>query len=186
MATGAVPAEICNRNRYLDRQYDATAAMTNSALSEAQRFMRLAYTSQMNGQLTEAIDLYRKSISLFPTAEAYTFLGWTYSFQGKFDAAIAECKRAIELDPDFGNPYNDIGAYLIRQGKFREAIPWLEKAIDAPRYDARHYPHYNLGRVYERIGRVLEALAEYRKAAAAEPGYKEALQAAERLEAFLN
>ena len=49
----------------------------------------------------------------YPTAEAYTFLGWTYHFQGRIEDAIAECKRAIEVDPEFGNPYNDIGAYLI-------------------------------------------------------------------------
>jgi tetratricopeptide (TPR) repeat protein len=160
--------------------------MTNTPLREAQRFMRLAYTSQMNGQLGEAIELYRKSISIYPTAEAHTFLGWTYSFQGNFDAAIDECMNAIELDPDFGNPYNDIGAYLIRQGKFREAIPWLQKACAAPRYDARHYPHYNLGRIYERLGRILDALDEYREAGRLEPEYKEALQAAERVQAFMN
>jgi len=32
-------------------------------------------------------------------------------FQGRVEEAIAECKLAIELDPDFGNPYQRIGAY---------------------------------------------------------------------------
>jgi Flp pilus assembly protein TadD len=41
------------------------------------------------------------------------------------EEAIAECHRAIEIDPDFGNPYNDIGAYLIERGDLRGAIPWL-------------------------------------------------------------
>jgi hypothetical protein len=35
---------------------------------------------------------------------------------GLTDDAITECHHAIEVDPDFGNPYNDIGAYLIEQG----------------------------------------------------------------------
>jgi len=26
------------------------------------------------------------------------------------EEATAECLRAIEIDPDFGNPYNDIGS----------------------------------------------------------------------------
>jgi tetratricopeptide (TPR) repeat protein len=65
---------------------------------------------------------------LHPTAEAHTFLGWTYHFQGRLDDAIAECKRAIEIDPEFGNPYNDIGAYLIELKRFDGAIPWLERA----------------------------------------------------------
>ena len=36
------------------------------------------------------------------------------------------------MDPDFGNPYNDIGAYLIEMGRLDEAIPWLEKATLRP------------------------------------------------------
>ncbi|MGA2847071.1 MAG: tetratricopeptide repeat protein, partial [Candidatus Acidiferrales bacterium] len=75
------------------------------------------------------MELYTKSLDIFPTAEAHTFLGWTYHFQGKVDEAIAECKRAIEVDPEFGNPYNDIGSYLIALGRHDEAIPWLEQAI---------------------------------------------------------
>lgn len=158
----------------------------STLIEEAQRYFKLAYTSQMNGRLEEAVALYRKSISLHPTAEAHTFLGWTYSFQGDYDAAIAECKEAIDVDPDFGNPYNDIGAYLIKQGKFEEAIPWLEIACNAQRYDARHFPHYNLGRIYERLGDIPTAIDEYRTAGRLEPTYKSALQAAERLQAWMN
>jgi Tfp pilus assembly protein PilF len=160
--------------------------MSNSIIEEAERLFKKAYISQMNGNLDEAIDLYRRSIELHPTAEAHTFLGWTYSFQGELDSAIAECKTAIRIDPDFGNPYNDIGAYLIKQGKFEEAIEWLELACEAPRYDARYYAHFNLGRVYERLGDVLEAIEEYRKAASIDPDYQPALQAAERLQAWMN
>src|SRR6266404_1140373 len=77
-----------------------------------------AYMLQMEGELDRAAELYRESIDLCPTAEAYTFLGWTYRFQGRLNDAIAECMKAIEVDPSFGNPYNDIGAYLIEQGKY--------------------------------------------------------------------
>lgn len=107
-----------------------------------------AYRLQMQGDLELAADLYRRSIEIFPTAEAYTFLGWTYRFQGRLDDAIAECKKAIAVDPAFGNPYNDIGAYLIEQGQYEAAIPWLEQATVSSRYESFHYPWYNLGRVY--------------------------------------
>ncbi|PYV08090.1 MAG: hypothetical protein DMG23_14445 [Acidobacteria bacterium] len=56
-----------------------------------------AYRQQMNGELEKAVELYQKSIEIFPTAEAHTFLGWTYSFTGNYDRAIAECRRAIEV-----------------------------------------------------------------------------------------
>src|ERR1041385_1424944 len=116
---------------------------------QAIRFLRQAYERQMNKELDDAVQLYKKSIEAHPTADAHTFLGWTYSWMGRLDDAIAECLKAIEVDPTFGNPYNDIGAYLIMKGQLNEAIPWLERALKAPRYDSYCFPHMNLGRVFE-------------------------------------
>src|SRR6267378_6749930 len=120
--------------------------------NEAMRFM--------NDDLDRAVALYSKSIEIFPTAEAYTFRGWAFQKMGRIDDAIAECHRAIEVDPSFGNPYNDIGAYLIAKGELDEAIPWLEKAKQAPRYEPRHFPFMNLGRVYLKQGKWTDALRE--------------------------
>ena len=114
----------------------------------AWELLKEAYQYQMGGDYDMAVELYKRSLDLHPTAEAFTFLGWTYRFQGKIEDAIAECKKAIQLDPEFGTPYNDIGAYLIEKGEFDEAIPWLERALQSRRYESYHYPHYNLGRAY--------------------------------------
>ena len=40
-----------------------------------------------------------------------------------FAAAIADCHRAIDLDPEYGNPYNDIGAYYLELGQLDDTIP---------------------------------------------------------------
>ncbi len=122
--------------------------MADQRIELAIELFQKAYQLQMQGDLDLAVGLYRKSIEVHPTAEAHTFLGWTYHFQGRINDAIRECKKAIEIDPSFGNPYNDIGAYLIEQGKLDDAVPWLEKATCSERYEAYHYPWYNLGRVY--------------------------------------
>jgi tetratricopeptide (TPR) repeat protein len=137
--------------------------------ARATELWREAHRRQMDGDLDGAIELYRRSIAVCPTAEAHTFLGWTYSFQGRLDEAIAECRRAIAVDPDFGNPYNDIGCYLIQQGQLDEAIPWLEQAKRAARYDPRQFPYMNLGRIYLRQGRWWEALRELEGAVRAAP-----------------
>ena len=117
-------------------------------LQSAWDLLREAYQYQVGGEYDMAVELYKRSLTLHPTAEAYTFLGWTYHYQGRLDDAITECKKAIQVDPEFGNPYNDIGAYLIEKGEYDEAIPWLERALQSRRYESYHYPHYNLGRVY--------------------------------------
>jgi tetratricopeptide (TPR) repeat protein len=152
------------------------------SLEKAVRLFHDAYRVQMEGKLDEAVRLYRESIASRPTAEAHTFLGWTYSFQGKYDEAIVECQKAIAVDPEFGNPYNDIGAYLIGLGRQDEAIPWLERATRARRYEAYHYPHFNLGRVYLSKGMLKKALEEFQQALAIEPKYTLARQAIDAVE----
>jgi Tfp pilus assembly protein PilF len=152
----------------------------------ALRIFQEAYQHQMNKELDEAVELYKRSIEVFPTAEAYTFLGWTYSWMGRIDDAIAECHKAIEVDPTFGNPYNDIGSYLMTKGQVDEAIPWLERALKAPRYESYCYPHMNLGRAYESKRDWLRAKDEYRKALAENKEYTPAAQGVARIRGFLN
>ena len=147
---------------------------------------RKAYELQMSGDYQQAIEFYTRSIQAFPTAEAYTFRGWTYSFLGDYDRAIAECLEAIKVDPEFGNPYNDIGAYLIEQEKWEDAIPWFKKAMVAKRYEARCYPHFNLGRVYEHQCLWQKAKECYARAFALDQRYMAALAGMRRLRAMFN
>jgi Tfp pilus assembly protein PilF len=160
--------------------------MTAEPLARAWDLLQRAYRLQMEGEFDQAVELYKDSLEIHPTAEAHTFLGWTYHFQGKVEDAIAECKRAIAVDPDFGNPYNDIGAYLIALGRMDEAIPWLERAIEAPRYEPRHFPHFNLGRIYYAKGMFNRARECFEEALRVEPRYTLARQAIENLRRMLN
>ena len=152
----------------------------------AAEYFQQGYQQQMAGEYREAIELYTRSIEAFPTAEAYTVRGWTYSFLGDYDQAIAECLQAIKVDPEFGNPYNDIGVYLIEQGNWDEAIPWFEKAITAKRYEARCYPHFNLGRVHEHRHNWNRAKECYAAAYALDRRYIAALAGLRRLRAAFN
>ena len=155
--------------------------MNGEAVSSAWQLLKEAYQYQMGEDYDMAVELYQRSIDLHPTAEAYTFLGWTYHFQGRVDDAIAECKKAIRIDPDFGNPYNDIGSYLIEKGDFDEAMPWLERAIQSRRYDSYHFPHHNLGRVYMAQELYEKARKCFEKALKLCPEYPPAQEALEQL-----
>ena len=160
--------------------------MRSAPQHRARDLFEKAYRAQMKGELDRAVELYKNSLELHPTPEAHTYLGWTYHDLGKAEDAIAECKRAIALDPDFGNPYNDIGAYLIALGQYDEAIGWLERAILAPRYGPRHYPHFNMGRAYFAKSMLRSARESFQKALDIEPGYDLARQAVESLRRMVN
>ena len=142
----------------------------SSKLEEAMRLLEEGNKYQREGEIDRAIEAYTRSIEAHPTADAHTYLGWMLSFKGDIDAAVAQCKIAIQLDPEFGNPYNDIGVYLMQQGKLDEAEPWLRRATTAKRYEPRHFPHINLGKLMAARSRWGDAIAELRKAFEHAPG----------------
>jgi len=148
---------------------------------EAMEWVGKAYQLHMKGEVDKAIALYTKSIEIHPTAEAYTFRGWARSFEKDYASAIEDCHRAIDLDPEFGNPYNDIGAYYVEQGEPDEAIPWLRMALKAKRYDSYCFPHFNLGRVFEAKEQLDKALEHFRASLNENPGYALAAKAVERV-----
>ncbi|HEX8773436.1 MAG TPA: tetratricopeptide repeat protein [Pyrinomonadaceae bacterium] len=153
---------------------------------EAIELFKRAYEAQQSNDYEEAIELYKRSLAVYPTAEAHTFLGWVYSFQNRYDEAIEQCLEAIRLDETFGNPYNDIGSYLIAKGDTWSCVRWFKLALQATRYESYAFPHFNLGRVYEMRGRLLEAAKHYGLALEQQPGFAQAASALRRMQARLN
>ena len=139
------------------------------AEKRAQKLIEDGLKHFSKGELNEAIACFEKSIDSSISPEGYTYLGWMFSFAGKLDDSIELCKRAIELDPDFGNPYNDIGTYYMKKGELEKAVPWLEKAKTAKRYEPRQFPYLNLGRIYLSQGMFLKALGEFERALEYDP-----------------
>lgn len=158
----------------------------SGAKREAIELFYRAYRAQLADDYEEAIELYKRSIETCPTAEAHTFLGWVYSFQERYDDAIEQCLAAISVDAEFGNPYNDIGSYLIAKGDLYGCVRWFKRALHAPRYESYAFPHFNLGRVYEMRGHLLEAARHYGLALQQQPGYAQATKALRRLQERLN
>lgn len=152
----------------------------------ARELFHEAYQAQMDRNYETAIELYRQSIDTYPTAEAHTFLGWVYSFQERYDDAIAECLEAIRVDETLGNPYNDIGSYLLSKGDAYGCVRWFKRALLAPRYDSYAFPHFNLGRVYEMRHRYLEAARHYGLSLKQQPGFNQALVGLRRMQGKVN
>jgi len=143
--------------------------MDELAIKRAEKFMKKGLAAVGRGEIQVARDSFKASATQNPTADAYTFWGWMEHNLGNTNEAIDLCKQAIEIDPEFGNPYNDIGSYLVAQDKLDEAIPWLEKAKLAKRYEPRQFPYINLGRIYLSKDMHLKALKEFEGALAITP-----------------
>ncbi len=163
----------------IGRALDARGVRTQDPVAArvAEGAFHAGYVLQMTGEADEAIRAYTASASVVETAEAYTFRGWTKSLLGAVQAAIEDCKHAIDVDPSLGNPYNDIGAYLLETGRAEDAIEWLVDVAEAERYASPQFPYLNLGRAYLELGDHEAARHALEEALAIDPG----LEAAKRL-----
>src|SRR5438477_1849326 len=81
---------------------------------------------------------------------------------GRFEEAIAEGKRAVELDPFSPIINADLGQNLFCARRYDEAIAQLRKTLEIdPTF---YYAHYNLGMALQLKGDLPAAIAEYTQA----------------------
>ena len=81
---------------------------------------------------------------------------------GRFDEAIAESKRARELDPLSLIINADLGVVYMWARQYDKAIEQLRRTIEMdPQF---YYAHYNLGVALQSKGQLNDAITEYRKA----------------------
>lgn len=168
------------------KETSATAQIIYFNEAKAKRLFRQAYELQTNGFIDAAINTYSKSLEWHPMAETFTFMAWAYASKRQYELAIELCRSAIQLNPEYGNPYNDIGAYLIELGRVDEAVEYLEKAIAAKVYDCRFYPYYNLGKVYIAKRMIRKAISCFEQAIQLKPEFIAAKTELEKLAGSLH
>jgi tetratricopeptide (TPR) repeat protein len=74
------------------------------------------------------------------TADVHNDLGIAYASRGQLDQAIAEFRRALDLDPDSAQTHWHLGAALAERGALDEAELHLRTSVqrDPTNVDARH------------------------------------------------
>jgi len=161
------------------------ASIIQFAPLRADALIEAGLEAVIEGDVKKARSEFITSYKLAPTADALTYWGWMEHLLGRNARAMNLCHRAIDLDPDYGNPYNDIGSYLLSDGHAEAAIPWFERATRAKRYVPREYPHINLGKIFAAQKHYAKALLHFEQALAFAPGHPEVLDAILAIEAKL-
>jgi len=125
------------------------------------------------GMLDEAVEAYKKSISLKPDyVEAYSNMGVALKNQGKLDESIEAYKKSISLKPDYADAYNNMGVTLKDQGKLDEAIEAYRETISLKHDHAEAYD--NMGMALKNQGKLDEAIEAHKKSILLKPFRAEA------------
>lgn len=104
--------------------------------------------------------------------KAHNNLGNLYREAGRYDEAIVELKRAIQLYDKYVDAHNNLGVTYRKKGMLNDALQEYQSALQLnPRYP---YAHNNLGVLYARSGRVDLAIDAFRNAIEIKPDYADA------------
>jgi tetratricopeptide (TPR) repeat protein/SAM-dependent methyltransferase len=115
----------------LGRRAEATAHWTRAvALNPnfAQAHMNLGNALREDGRLDEAITHLRRALQLQPSPFAHNNLGLALAARGDSQAAM-HYRRAIEMHPQFIEPYLNLAFEYARQGRIAEALASVRGAL---------------------------------------------------------
>ncbi|PWT87492.1 MAG: hypothetical protein C5B54_12265 [Acidobacteria bacterium] len=135
----------------LKRGIDSAVIRLNLGIVELQQ---KKYDSAQ-AELTNAIKMDRLNVT------AYDRLGDLLRYQGKFDQAILNYEKAIEINPDYIYALNGLGMSYVGLKDDTNAVKYFQEAIK--RAPQNPIGYFNIAVEYERIGRSDEALNAYKK-----------------------
>jgi len=175
---GAVHRNIVWRNNHTLWEDAANKSPGNAAAHEY-----LGYALYAEGEIDEAIEEYRISLTLSPDrADAHINLGLAYHSKGWIDRAIEQYMIGLGLQPDDAVGNLNIGLAYISKG-------WVEQAIERCQHAIRIDPyladaHNCLGSAYANKGLMDEAIEHFREAVQRNPGnaiFRENMEKAYRI-----
>ncbi len=113
----------------------------------------------------ESVDALR---ALWPDSVGASLMaGFALLSSGDVDGSIVALGRAIEIDPNCAEAYNNLGEAYFRAGNFQESIRACRRSIEID--PATAFVHINLANALRASGDLTGAIAEYRRAIERDP-----------------
>jgi Tfp pilus assembly protein PilF len=102
-------------------------------------------------------------------ARAFNLKGRIAEEQGRTDDAIAAYRTAIDLDPRYATPHNNLGYVWKKAKNISDAIREYQTAMRLDPHYAK--PHNNIGVIRKNQGKIDDAIREYQTAIRLDPEY---------------
>jgi tetratricopeptide (TPR) repeat protein/thiol-disulfide isomerase/thioredoxin len=122
----------------------AGAALHDAATTDKERVAALAMQARGYGDLgqwSDAATAYRAAIAIAPDdADLVAALGRALYRLFDYDGMIAQQQRYVQLKPNDGDGWSDLGLAYQRTGRFHDAVAPYEKSLALLRADARAHP----------------------------------------------
>jgi adenylate cyclase len=165
--SNAEAQDMFQRAVELDPSYAAAYAELGLSLIEA---VASGWTEFIGDDIARAETLAQKALSLdSESTTAHRLLAEVHVAKRRFDLALGQIDRALEINPSDAECFSFRGAILLWAGRAAEALPWLEGALRLDSANARATLH--LGTAYYFLDRYGESVKTIDRALAGNLGH---------------
>ena len=124
------------------------------------------------GEYDQAIDLLLSSADTESSAQIQSTLSAVFKYKGDLDQSIAHARKALSLNENLPDTWNNLGSSLRAIGQWEDAVLALNEAI--ARQPNFALALYNLGNAYLQRRDLRSAIHYYDQALEADPNYASA------------
>jgi tetratricopeptide (TPR) repeat protein len=146
------------------------AVAAKEKVSEGERLYVEGFKAGVDGFPTKQQELFGELVAKYPNDErAHTFLGNSLFGTQNYKKAIEHYEKATTINPEFSQPYNQMGyAYRFLE-KYEKAEKAFKKYVELIPDDPN--PYHSYGELLMKVGKYDESIAQYKKALEVNPGF---------------
>ena len=146
-------------------------ALLHKTTEKERLSIEIAYAASIENNAEKQYLLLQEYARKFPKEKGtHRALGSYYEFRrGDLEEAIKEYKKALDLDPDYGDVHNDLAYIYTEKGDFSKAVEHLTKYASLSPGEAN--PRDSLAEAYFWMGRLDEATVQYKEALEIKPDF---------------
>jgi len=175
-----------NISEFKEAKADIVSSITWQRDKKYEKLLHEGHALIYNKKPDKALIKFEEAGRFKETAEILNLIGWSYSLVGKMEKAKAYSMKAINKDPNYGPPYNDLGSYLLSEGQLEESLKWFELAKRASNYQNREFPYINAGRAYMATQNFEKAMIEFNEAIIIAPYNDELMKTMDRIRKLMD
>jgi len=145
-----------------DISFSMAEKYKDHATDKAKSYIEAIYELEVNRNIEKSTKIFEEGAAEYPKEKFIHFwLGYIYTFQGKFISAQKEYSEVLKLDPDYELIYKYIAESYAKQGEYEKALENMNKFVSMFPQNAESYK--SLGTLLYKMGRIDNAIDQIRK-----------------------
>ena len=152
----------------------AKAVKYSDNVSQKEKYYIKTLEASVSGDYAQAIEQLQTIVERYPEEKiAFYWLGDIYYSMRQFEEAVRQYTKAIEIDPLYKDPYNELAYASEKVGDYEKSIWAINKYISLAPGEAN--PYDSRADLYGYSGKIDQAIESYKKALEIKPDFYSSL-----------